>query len=454
MKMQKNILVQRMLFTAFWMLATFGFIAEEIVPFIEPLRTPVMVAADAIVVVAGLWTLRHKFDIAILVSYVVISLASTCWLNHVPLLTWANGTRVFVSVLFLMPALRYLWDSEERHDTFLRSLDRQALIFLCLQAVCLTWQFIRYGACDHGGGSIGNMFSGTVSWSIYFFSFYLMRRRYDPNNLFRSIMANKWLVILLLPTFLNETKISFILLLLYFVLLIPFNRTMVKRLLLMTPAAIVAAVLGFYVYTAVLPDEDSDFTDINYLLNSYLFDDDLDIEEAVGGVTWMLEYDDSALPDIPRATKIVLTPNVLEENPGHEWLGFGMGLFNGSEHMQATDFAQRYQWLVFGTNPYLLHIFLQLGIIGTLWLIAFYIGLYCIRPKLYPRRDPGTMLYSLLSVIMLLLYADLPRMLVFGMMFYTITFTMWEKPKQQPDADAEQNADGGANAQRAQLKQC
>ena len=59
MKMQKNILVQRMLFTAFWMLATFGFTAEEIVPFIEPLRTPVMVAADAIVVVAGLWTLRH-----------------------------------------------------------------------------------------------------------------------------------------------------------------------------------------------------------------------------------------------------------------------------------------------------------------------------------------------------------------------------------------------------------
>lgn len=415
-----------MLFTAFWMLATFGFIAEEIVPFIEPLRTPVMIAADAIVMLAGLWTLRHKFDIAILVGYIVLSYISTMVLNKLPLIIWLNGTRVFVGVLFLVPALRYLWDSKERHDTFLKSLDKQAFIFLCIQAVCLPWQFIKYGACDHGGGSIGNMFSGIVSWSIYFLSFYLMRRRYDPNNLFRSIIDNKWLVILLLPTFLNETKVSFILLALYFILLIPFNKAMVKRLLMMVPAAIAAVALGCYVYAAVLPDEDSDFTDLDYLLNTYLFDSDLDIEEAAGGVTWMLEYDDSVLPDIPRATKVVLTPEVIAENPGKQWLGFGMGLFNGTEHMGRTPFAQRYEWLVYGTNPYILHIFLQLGILGTLWLIAFYIGLYCIRPKLYQHRDTSTMLYSLLSLIMLLLYADLHRMLIFSLVFFIFTFTMWE----------------------------
>ncbi len=438
MRIQKNILVQRMLFTAFWLVAAFGFVAEEIAPFIEPLRTPVMLAADAIVVLLGVWTLRHKFDIAIVASYVAISYVSTILINHSPLVTWLNGTRVFIGVLFLVPVLRYMWDSEERHDTFLRALDKQAFIFLCIQAVCLPWQFIKYGACDHGGGSIGNMFSGTVSWTIYFFSFYLMRRRYDPQNVFRSILANKWLVILLLPTFLNETKISIILLALYFLLLIPFNREMIKRLLVMAPITVLVVSIGCYAYAAALPDEDSDFTDINYLLNTYLFDDDLDIDQAVGGVTWMLENDDSALPDIPRVTKIVLTPNVLEENPGHEWLGFGMGLFNGSEHMAATDFGTKYQWMVFGTNPYLLHIFLQLGIVGTLWLITFYAGLYCLRPRLYSHRDTGTMLYSLLSVILLLLYADLHRMLVFSLMFFIFSFTMWEKPKQQ-------KANAGAN---------
>lgn len=425
-----------MLFTAYWLVAAFGFVAEEIAPFIEPMRTPVLIAADAIVIVLGLWTLHHKFDIAILVSYVIISFASTIWLNHSPLIIWLNGTRVFVGVLFLVPVLRYMWDDENRHDTFLRSLDKQLYIFLWIQAVCLTWQCIKYGACDHGGGSIGNMFSGTVSWSIYLFSFYLMRRRYDPKNLLRSIIANKWLVILLLPTFLNETKVSIILLGLYFVLLVPFDRTMIKRILLMAPAAVAIVALGCYVYVTVLPDEDSDFTNIDFLLNEYLFASDLDIDEAVGGVSWLIEYDDTTLPDIPRASKIVFTPVVLEENPGHEWLGFGMGLYNGSSHMELTDFARKYEWLVLGTNPYLLHIFIQLGLIGTLWLIAFYVGLYRIRPRIYSHRDTGTMLYSLITVLMLLIYADLPRMLVFSIMFFTFTFTMWEKPHGQHPAVA------------------
>lgn len=51
---------QRVLFTVFWVIATFGFVNDEILPFISSLRSPLFFLLDFTIVGLGLLTMRES----------------------------------------------------------------------------------------------------------------------------------------------------------------------------------------------------------------------------------------------------------------------------------------------------------------------------------------------------------------------------------------------------------
>ncbi len=211
------------LFVALWVSLCWGFVQDEFLNSLERIRPFVFLLSDLVFIILGVFSLRDKRDILFFVSFVAIALVSSL-LNHFGAVMSFNGVRDFIGLVLAAPIIRLLLTSKYS-ERFVRSFDRQLYIFLYVQAVCVTWQFLKYGAGDAVGGSMGEGASGTISVLVYFVSFYLMCRRWNVEIPYlANIKRNFGLIILLYPTFLNETKISLVLVVFYFLLLFRINR--------------------------------------------------------------------------------------------------------------------------------------------------------------------------------------------------------------------------------------
>lgn len=369
-------LYRRLFLTTFWVVQCFGFVAEELLHPLEGLRSPLFFLCDIIIVILGIATMRenhNKTDNRIVAAFFIIAIVTTLFVNHEGVVMLINGTRDFIGLLFVFPILRYLMTvSGERGERFVKSFDRQLIIYLLIQAVCVTWQFVKYGANDHGGGSMGNGASGVVSTSIYFASYYLMTKRWNPDkNYFRNLWDNKLLVILLFPSFLNETKISFIFLLCYFILLIKLDRTATKKIIIAIPVLIVVLIGLGSVYFDVT-DQNADEVLSQEFFDGYLFGgDDLErmteVALLVQDGTIEIDATDVWSVDIPRFTKILWLPNTLEDCRGGMIFGAGLGQFKGGRSLDMSRFARENHWALLGSRPWMFFVIIQIGLIGFLW---------------------------------------------------------------------------------------
>ena len=134
----------------FWVWCTFGFISEEIAPFLLSIKSPLLFMIDVVMLMLGLLVLKNKRDRIFVFSFLVISFAITCPYNGYGMVFYANGLREFVYLLSIIPILRYLYENNKENE-FVEKFDKTLFIFLIVQAVCITFQFVKYGANDHGG---------------------------------------------------------------------------------------------------------------------------------------------------------------------------------------------------------------------------------------------------------------------------------------------------------------
>ncbi len=375
-------------------------------PFLLGAKSGVFFLIDVAMLFLGFWTLKDKWDKIFVVSFLAITFWITCIYNKCAVVFYLNGIREFVFLISLIPILRYLYNSSQE-KTFIEKFDKQLFIFLIVQAICIMFQFLKYGANDHGGGSMGNGCSGIVSILIYVISFYLMKKRMEPNRYVGSLIENKWLVILLYPTFMNETKISFIFFVMYFILLMPVDRRMFVRLIASFPFVIVVLVILFNVYTMATGNKD-DITSVDYYLNEYLFaGDDNDI------VDWMEALHESGedlaidgTNDLPRFTKIALIPELNAEYPGHAITGYGIGHFKGGTNIERSTFYKENEWLLKGSIPYSYQMYIQLGVFALLFFVWLWIKLIGLRQK-DNAQELGIMAYVVILVLIILCYNDL-----------------------------------------------
>lgn len=446
---KKDIFIIRTFFILFWVLGCFGFIYQELIPPFESLFTPLNLLGDALVMMLGIATLQKKTDAFHIAFLFAFSFVSSCLINGLGFVQWANGTRSFFGMLFLVPLFRYIWSDETRHRYFITTLDKHLFIWLIVQAFCVVVQFMKYGAGDAVGGSFGDGGSSIVSFGIYFFSFYLMNKKIDRDNVFKSIRENIWLVVLLFPTFLNETKVSFILLLMYFFLLFPINRDYIKRVLIISPVVFILLGGALWVYIETVERSD-DMLNPKFLMEEYLYGD-YTVEELADAVDWLTD-NESSIPDMPRFAKIGFIPYIIEQNGNHWMEGIGLQGYNGSVNMEKSKIVTEYNWFFLGTNPYVCHIMIQLGIVGLVWAIVFYWLLYSVCPPGF-RRNKNISIYSILCFIIIIAYGDLMKTLFFSVIFFLFAFLQWTPQNGEEDEDVDEGDGETADFSEAPLQQ-
>jgi len=424
MKFEKRFILQRLFFIGFWLATCTGFVSDLVWHHGESsiLRTASLLAVDVILLFLALCTLRKAFDIILISSFVIISFFSTCILNDSGILSWINGMRYFYGMLFLVPILRYFYGNERRHELFVKSLDKQLFIFLCLQVPAVLYQLFMHGAGDRVGGTMGDGFSGIISVSVYLTSFYLLRKRLDHNNMLRSLYKNWIYIFLLFPTFLNETKVSFILLIVYFILLSPLDRKYFVRMTFLLPLIALLVGAGSYFYLSTETGDNRLELSTEFFQN-YL---DADLDDLEGAMEYA-EKNHSEMFDVPRVAKFAIIPLVFNAHPGHTLLGFGTNIYAHGAHMEASTFYKEYDWLLNGTSPWLFSIIMQLGLAGIIWTTIFFVSLFYRKPPAHKSRNLNSQLFLLAIIVLMLFYSDHWGYANFCYIAFTFHFCSWEK---------------------------
>ncbi len=407
-------------FGAVWVMLCQRFVLEELIPPLDVISTYISLLADAIFVILGIVTIRSRRDIAVLGALILISLISK-YLNHQGIIAWGNGLRDFVGLVFIVPFIRYMMRREDYARRFTESMDRQLLIFLYVQAFCVTWQFALYGANDSGGGSLGFGGSGIISTLIYVVSFYLISKKWDRNQSYiRNVIENKIYIILLYPTFLNETKISFIYLLAYFVFLLKVDRRFIIRLLVTIPIMSVVVVALGYVYMSVTKQDSEEILTVEFF-TEYLVGNDFDelVEVAIAVQDEDIETDNLWAVDLPRLGRFFILPEIMKSADGGMMWGAGLGQFKGDNVIVLSAFSRQNRWFLQGSVTMLFSMLVQIGIIGLLWYLVNVITIIFTSNKFLNANN--LRLYLLLVFMMLLVYNDSFRYAYFCAIFFYIS---------------------------------
>lgn len=414
-------LYKRTFLVTLWVLITWGGVIQVLPP-LQGLTMALTMACDIVILLLGVLTLRQRGDLIVVGSYLIIGIVSTVLVNRLSFVTFFNGSRDFFGLLFAIPILRYLM-SGENGAAFRRSFDRQLYVWLWLQAVCIPFQAIVYGVGDDGGGTFGVGGSGMVSMLIYVISFYLITKRWDSADYLGSLRRNWVYVFLLFPTFLNETKVSFILIVAYFLLLLRFDRTLFIKLAYIVPVAIIG-ILGlgavYFSVTGADPDEvlSMDFAE-EYLYGLDL-DQTIDIAIRVQDGDFEVDPHEPWAVDIPRIAKLVLISPYLRDEPGGLALGAGVGQFKGVVGDKMTRFARLNWWLLGGSRPMAFMILVQLGYVGLLWFYAV-LGRDTFQRHCRRRFSRQMILLVALCVLILQIYNESMRYYYFWvLLFYPV----------------------------------
>lgn len=413
-----------------------GFVVQELLP-LAGIERSVFMLGDFALLLLGVCTMRDRRALWATAVLIVLSLVSTIFINHESWLNFINGSRDFIAVLVCWPAAMFLLSCKEG-PKFKKSFDRQLFIFLIIQAFCVTEQFFRYGPGDHGGGSLGNNNSGIISTLIILISYYLVKDNFDPEHYLQSIVRNKWKFILLFPTMLNETKISFIFIAVYLILLYKPTLRQAGKLAMALPVIALFFVGIFKVYSLLTYHDDKDVASVEYLTD-YLFSSEVDgvdvIEDAQIIQEMTMEMDGTMeTAELPRFVKFMLMPSILEPTAGGQIFGAGLGHMKGGTSVKYTKFALENAWLIRGTLTMLMFLYIQLGILGLAWFF-WTMWMFLDFKHRAGRRALATKLFLAFCIILLMFYDASFRFCQLCIPFFYIMATTSVQPG-EPDPDA------------------
>ncbi|MDE6581836.1 MAG: hypothetical protein K2K47_04855 [Duncaniella sp.] len=423
---EKYLLYSRIFFVTLWVMLTFGFVSQEIITPLKSLHVAVFLIADAIFLLLGAMFIQNRRDILVLIVFLFLGIISSMILNREGFVITFNGTRTYFGLIFAIPILRYFM-SGKNADRFIASFDKLLFYFLLLQIPCVAWQFIKYGAGDRVGGSLGDWSSGVISALIYASSFYLVSRRWDYNDFIGSLRKNYVYFLLLLPTFFNETKASFLYLVAYFLLLLPLNIKMAKQLFWILPLMMVV-ISGLGVLYLKVTNQDADRVLSYDFVEQYLFgestehvvnvalaveDDGLQVDETWGNII-----------DIPRFSKLIVLPSIFKESHKSMLWGAGLGQFKGTNVVGFTPFSKRNYWLLRGSKPWIFYIIVELGILGLVWNLWLLISMF--SPRSVVTNGLNIKFFVGFQLLFLFFYSDaLINLYYCSIMFYILLSTQY-----------------------------
>ncbi|RYY15999.1 MAG: hypothetical protein EOO04_27700, partial [Chitinophagaceae bacterium] len=233
---------------------------------------------------------KSKFNISFMLLVVLLSLFN--FLAHdYSIISYLNGLRellmIFVMFSFYEGIANTPWAAK-----FKFGIDKFIKVFLIAQFPIVMYQFFLYGASDKVGGSLGAGNSGVLTLLTIPMVFMLIKERRAKVG-----MKAYYNALYLIPIFLNETKISFLLIPIMFLCLTDFKKRMGTILLSLGFGAVVFMALN----TLYSDQGQTSENPIKEMFNGEFLEFYLlsDVDEGV---------------DVPRFTKIITAVNLLNEN--------------------------------------------------------------------------------------------------------------------------------------------
>jgi hypothetical protein len=341
-------------------------------------------AFDVTIILLSLMSIAHvKGGLAYVLLFIVGCIIFNLSFNGNSLIYSLNGLREILNVLCLAIFFNDVFsdENEELAEEYIELFKKFAVAFLALQLPVAIYQFSIHGPSDAVGGTYGNYGSGNLTLSVICLVFFM-------SHFIQNLSQRLMLYACLVPLFLNETKVSFILIPLL-IMFIHFKPNIKSILTAGIGAAVALFIFNRFFTTNIGTDFSNNLTGIfsKDFMENYLFGD-------------IYTY-----TDVPRFTKIILAWNLLVQNTNTLLFGFEYGVFRGTELSDLSQFAQSVQWLMTGTRPYLFFLMIQGGVLlvaGFFWLI-FYIN------KFFVKNNNKYKTFLLLLFVMELFYNDALR---------------------------------------------
>lgn len=295
---------------------------------------------------SAIWRRRSFFGSQAMAVFLVIS--SLTFAANAGALEFGAHLNGLRQPLFFLSSLIVFYDLLDADGE--GRLHRAGVIFLVvfalLQIPTAVHQFIVFGPGDAVGGTYGvSGGSGYLTQLVFLITFFLcvVYASRDDGRGF-VIWRVAAFTLLLIPTALNETKISFLLLPL-FMLLLAFNS---RRLYASLPLLGIGAVLGYFLY-------------------AYYSENVMEVDKMMTPefLEQYLVYDARQNVDIPRFQKIVLMLSRMSTDLSAQLLGYGYGLFVGRNFMGTSLYIRSF-WYFEGTRALLNTVWLQGGILAVL----------------------------------------------------------------------------------------
>lgn len=388
-----------------------GFLIEEGLLNINPSLLSLLL--DVLLLIVTILSIKNtkqiRFLIYIFLFFLFFTLITNVFNpNELTAVLYFNGLREFLPY-FLFPLIYLNILQSSLQDYFIKKINIFLYFFLIIQIPVSLYQFSINGAGDAVGGTLGEGSSGILTFIVFLTTYYLMTQDIDYKNIVRSFIKKSYLLIFWLPAFINETKISFFLIILFFLLLVSFSVNNLLKYLLIGIVLIPALMVFDSIYDNVTGNSYS-----NEILDKDFFES-------------YLMSDEEHYTDIPRLQKIAIVFTTFKAE--EIILGRGVGQFKGGKTLSMTPFAEQNDWLLSGSRPMFFFLLVQVGIVGTILFSFYWVFLISLRRKKNQVNYSGNLIiYSSACFLIIQFYNDSLRSLFFcGIIMYIMCYAISQK---------------------------
>jgi len=328
-----------------------GLLSSMIIPAQERTIRMMVSACDGLLLLMALlstWRNRNSYVVWSLMVFLLISTITFVYTSdRFGVLEHLNGLR---EPLFFFSSLVVVFDlyHSRYQELFIRWFTRFLFVFAVVQIPLAVIQFLKFGAGDGVGGTYGIAGgSGYLTQILFLISFFLAVRyaSLEDGSHF-SIRKIPFFLVLLIPCAINETKVSFVLLA-AFILLVAGSRKRILRTIPLLALGVGLVVLLNYYYSTTVED------------TSYILD-----QKYIEG--YLLTQRTGAGGDLPRFQRFLLMFGVMANDVGSILLGMGYGVFGGGNILGISRLGRSLYYLVEGSRILLFRVWIQGGVVAVL----------------------------------------------------------------------------------------
>ncbi len=385
-----------------------GALATMVIPSAERLIRLGVFGGDMLMVLLALsafWTRKDFYGVRYMALFMLVSTLTFIYTaDRFGFPEHLNGLR---ETLFFFSSIVVAHDLYESYlrPLFVKGFTIYLILFAILQTPVAIVQFLKFGAGDPVGGTYGTAGgSGYLSQLLFLICFYLVVRYAslsDGSN-FR-IMRTMLVLPILIPCALNETKISFVLLAGFLVLLVTSPRRVYRAIPLILLGIGLMYTLNYF-YTETVTDTTTTVFDKDYI-EKYL----LTNPTGTGG-------------DLPRLQRVEIMFHIMRDDVGSFLLGMGYGVLGGGNIMSVSRLGRSLYYLVTGSRILFFRTWIQGGLLATLLVAGVMFAYLRSRVEKYFTLRQFSW-FLLFSLIVVWVYDEA----VFDRVFAPITafFMMW-----------------------------